>query len=262
MVDAHRPSYVAAQAVIAMAVAALTVACGRTPTGPSSTATLPLARETPSMRYYHEAGDTIEVERQEAFIAWALARLGVQPPQPVEYRKYLSREAMGRYTGNGNTNGFAEPAQWRFHTIWPFDNHEVVHVYTAMIGRPSDFFNEGIAVSFQVDPARGDFTVRFNGQQVHEACRAYLAAGTLPLPLSRHVTTEGFRAIQDSVLSYRLAGSFVLYLTERFGLPAVLSFFRDATRGDSLVTIQDGMQAAFRLSLDQVEAEWLETLRR
>lgn len=40
------------------------------------------------------------------------------------------------------------------HTIWPFDNHEVVPVLTAPIGRPSDFFNEGIAVSFQTDPAR------------------------------------------------------------------------------------------------------------
>jgi hypothetical protein len=88
---------------------------------------------------------------------------------------------MGRFTGNGNTNGFAEPEQWRIHTIWPWDNHEVVHVYTATIGRPSDFFNEGIAVSFQTDPARADFTVRLNGEQVHDACRAYLRAGTLPV---------------------------------------------------------------------------------
>ena len=117
-------------------------------------------------------------------------------------------------------------------------------------------------MSFQVDPARADFTVRFNGQQVHEACRAYLAAGTLPLPLSRYVTTEGFRAIQDSVLSYRMAGSFVLYLTERFGLPAVLRYFTDTARGDSLATIQSGVQMAFGLSVEQAEADWLEMLRR
>ena len=139
------------------------------------------------MRYYHEPGDAVDVTRQDAFNEWAIRRLGITPPRKVEYRKYQSRGAMGRYTGNANTNGFAEPELWRIHTIWLFDNHEVVHVYTAMIGRPSDFFNEGIAVSFQTDPIAGDFRVRFNGAQVHEACRQYLTAGTLPLPLSRYV---------------------------------------------------------------------------
>jgi hypothetical protein len=262
VVDAHHRLRDTTAALIVMVVAASAGGCDGGPASPSPAPTLPLVNQTGSMRYYHEAGDTIDIERQEAFNAWALGRLGVQPPQPVEYRKYVSREAMGRYTGNANTNGFAEPERWRFHTIWPFDNHEVVHVYTAMIGRPTDFFNEGIAVSFQVDPARADFTVRFNGQQVHEACRDYLIAGTLPAPLTRYVTTEGFRSIQDSVLSYRMAGSLVLYLTERFGLPAVLDFLRGATRSDPLGTVESRMQGAFGLSVGQAEADWLERLRR
>jgi hypothetical protein len=231
-------------------------ACGG-PTGPTPAASLPLVRETAAMRYYHEPGDRIEFDRQEAFDAWALQRLGVQPPRPVEYRKYVDRAAMGRYTGNATTNGFAEPELWRFHTIWPFDNHEVVHVYSAMIGRPTDFFNEGIAVSFQVDPAVGDFTVRFNGQRVHDACRTYLAAGTLPQPLSAYVTTAGFRGISDSVLSYRMAGSFVLYLTDRFGMPALQAFVRGATRNDSAGTVRSRMAAAFGVSLEEAEADWL-----
>ena len=92
------------------------------------------------MRYYHEPGDTVEVTRQDAFNEWAIRRLGITSPRKIEYRKYLSRAAMGRYTGNATTNGFAEPELWRIHTIWPFDNHEVDHVYSATIGRPSGFF--------------------------------------------------------------------------------------------------------------------------
>jgi hypothetical protein len=185
------------------------------------------------MRYYYEAGDMVDVDRQEVFNAWATERLGVSPSQKVEYHRYFSRDAMGRFTGNSNTNGFAEPSLWRFHTIWPYDNHEVVHVYTAIIGRPSDFFNEGIAVSFQTDPANADFTVRFNGQQVHDACRAALQAGTLPLPLSRYVTTSGFRGISDQVLSYHMAGSVVLHLTERFGLPSEAAPNQHARRSEA-----------------------------
>lgn len=213
------------------------------------------------MRYFHEEGDTVDVERQEAFNVWAAARLGVHPPQPVEYRKYRSRDAMGRHTGQFNTNGFAEPEQWRAHTLWAFDNHEVVHVYTAMIGRPSDFFNEGLAVSFQVDPLRNDFEVRFNGEQVHAASRRYDAAGLLPRPLSRYVTSDGFREISDSVLRYRVAGSFVLYLTERAGLPAVMHFARASRRTDSLATVRARLQSSLGLPLEAAEAGWLEMLR-
>jgi hypothetical protein len=247
---------------VVVATALSAASCGNSPTGPSSTANLPLVRETQAMRYYHEPGDTIEFDRQEVFNAWAVTRLGVQPPRPVEYRKYFDRAAMGRYTGNGNTNGFAEPELWRFHTIWPFDNHEVVHVYSAMIGRPTDFFNEGLAVSFQTDPFRDDFAVRFNGVQVHDACRTYLASGALPLPLSSYVTTPAFRAITDSVVSYRMAGSFVLFLAERFGMPAVEAFMRGATRDDSVSAVRTRMSAAFGVTLEQAEDQWLALLRQ
>lgn len=235
--------------------------CNSSPTAPSASASLPLVTESATMRVYYEAGDTVEVDRQEAFNAWAAGRLGVMAPQKVEYRKYRSREAMARFTGNGTTNGFAEPSLWRLHTIWPFDNHEIVHVYSEIVGRPSDFLNEGLAVSFQTDPAAGHFTVLFNGLPAHDACRAYLRAGTLPLPISRYVTSSGFRSIQDTTLSYRMAGSFVLHLTERFGLPAVLQAFATRNRDESLEAIRARLLSVFGLSLEQLESGWLAMLR-
>ena len=39
------------------------------------------------------------------------------------------------------------------------------------------------------------------------------------------MVTPDFRSISDQVTAYRTAGSFVLYLTERFKLEAVLRFF-------------------------------------
>ena len=251
-----------ARSVIAIASVTLAAACSSSsPTAPSGPS-LPFASESATMRYYYEAGDSVEVARQEVFNDWAIRRLGILPPRKLEYRKYLSRDAMGRYTGNSSTNGFAEPAEWRIHTIWPFDNHEVVHVYTAMIGRPSDFFNEGIAVSFQTDPSSGDFTARFNGQQVHSACRQSLAMGMLPLPVSRYVVTSEFRNMPDMVLSYRMAGSFMLYLTERYGLETVLRFFaQGGGRDESLGTIRSRMDSVFGASLDDIERGWLDMLR-
>ena len=247
-----------------MFVAQLGAACGAgdTPTGPSPAASLPLVRETATMRVYHENGDSVDVEWQETFNAWAIDRLGIRPPL-VEYRKYQSREAMGRYTGNYNTNGFAEPDQWRLHTIWTRDNHEIVHLYTAPVGRPSDFFNEGIAVAFQTDPVAGRLEAWFNGVEVHAACRDYLRDGRLPLPVADYVTTAPFRGLADQVLSYRYAGSFVRFMVDRHGLAAVLDFFRGAGgRDESRAAIGARAEAVFGKTLADLEADWLAFLRR
>ncbi|MGD9906342.1 MAG: hypothetical protein AB7U83_22955 [Vicinamibacterales bacterium] len=246
------------------AVALLGGACGggATPTGPSAAASLPFVRETVTMRVYHEAGDTVDVDWQETFNAWAIAQLGIQPPK-VEYRKYQSRDSMGRYTGRFNTNGFAEPDQWRLHTIWTRDNHEIVHLYSAPIGRPSDFFNEGFAVALQTDPAAGRLDAWFNGLEVHAACREYLRDGRLPQPLADYVTTAAFRALPDQVLSYRYSGSFVRFLMDRHGLAAVLEFMRRSSgRDESLAAIRARAQAVFGRALADLEDDWLTSLRR
>jgi len=249
--------------ILAACLVALTsgaVACD-SPSGPSATP-LPLQRETASMQYYYAAGDTIDVDWQETYNAWALGRLGVTPPQRLEYHKYLSRSDMGRHIGISSTNGYSEPDKFRIHSIWPQDNHEVVHVYSSMIGRPSDFFHEGFAVSFQTNPRDGDFTVRFTRLQVHDACRTYLATGALPRPLVNYVTTSGFRGIQDTTMSYEMAGSFVLYLTERFGLPAVLDLLRGGGGTESLATIQARTRAVFGRSIEELESDWLAMLSK
>jgi hypothetical protein len=168
---------------------------------------------------------------------------------------------MGDHTGNYNTNGFATPERFELHTLWPTDNHEVVHIYTALVGRPSDFFNEGIAVAFQTNPAANDFESVFNGQQVHQACAEYLRFGRLIVPLDRIIQTNDFRALSDATQSYRQAGSFVRFLVDRYGIPRTLEFFRISSRGDSLTTIRDRFLSAFGEALQTAEAAWMAMLR-
>ena len=243
---------------ILIALVPATMACD-SPTAPTATP-LPLQRETAGMRYYYAAGDTIDVDWQETYNAWVIDRIGVRPPQPIEYYKYRSRSDMGDHIGVSSTNGYSEPALFKIHSIWPTDNHEVVHVLSSLIGRPSDFFHEGFAVSMQTDPKGGNLSVRFNGMQVHDACRDYRMSGALPRPLVDYVTTKGFRSIQDSIMSYRMAGSFMLHLTERFGLPSVLQFLRGDGANESLATIQARMRSVFGVSLEEAESSWVQML--
>ena len=247
--------------VLASVAGVVLTACGGggSPASPSqpSPAAHPIASESAHFRFFKGEGDVIEADRQEAFHAWAVARLGVTVPAKIDYHKYVSREDMGAHTGRYNTNGYAEPERFAIHTLWPWDNHETVHVYSALIGRPSDFFNEGIAVAFQTDPLNGRFEPAFNGLDVHEAARQYRGIGQLVLPLSCIVATSDFRAVSDSVLAYREAGSFVAFLIERFGIDGIRRLFQASTRDDSLPTIRERFQGALGVSLEQAEAEWL-----
>ncbi len=236
--------------------------CGgaKGPTAPSQ-APLPIANESPSFRYHYAAGDHVDADWQESYHAWAIAQLGVRLPQKIEYYKYQSRQDMGEHTGNYGSNGYAKPERFEIHTLWPTDNHEVVHIYTSLVGRPSDFFNEGIAVAFQTDPATSRFEAVFNGLEVHQACRQYLQAGTLVTPLARIYLTNDFRAIADATLSYREAGSFMRFVLDRYGVQPTLAFFRMSSNSDDLATIRARFQAAFGVSIDTVESAWLAMLR-
>jgi hypothetical protein len=246
---------------LALALAA-TIAggCGSHPAAPSQSP-LPVAAESASFRYHYAAADRVDAEWQERYHQWAVARLGVHVPQKIEYFKYQSRQDMGDHTGKYNTNGFAEPNVFELHTLWPTDNHEVVHIYTALVGRPSDFFNEGIAVAFQSNPAASQFDSVFNGQEVHQACRQYLQAGTLVVPLDRVITTSDFRAVTDTTLSYREAGSFMRFVLDRYGMLRTLEFFRASSSNDSIATIKTRFQAAFGVPIETVESDWLVLLR-
>ena len=58
-----------------------------------------------------------------------------------------------------------------------------------------------------------------------------------------------------------MAGSVVLYLTERFGLPKVIEFFRTSQRGDSLDVVDARMREHLEIGVTQAEAGWLAMLR-
>ena len=93
------------------------------------------------------------------------------------------------------TNGWADPATFAVHPIWPWDNHEVVHVITALFGRPSDFFNEGIAVAMSVDRRTGGGSRQ--SQPSHTWARTFRSHGEPPRP-SDIVETDAFRRLDDA----------------------------------------------------------------
>jgi hypothetical protein len=235
------------------AVALLSVSCGGSPAAP--TAAEPLSVQTTTAHYvFHAAnGDAIEPDRQERFHEWAVARLGVTVDRSIAYYKYRDRTHMQSVTGKV-TNGWADPSSLTVHSIWPWENHEVVHVLTAIVGIPPDFFNEGIAVAMSTDPSRNVFEARWNGQPPRSLARQYRAAGQLPA-LADMVETQAFRRI-DETKGYPIAGSFMSFMIDDRGMEPVRAFFAAGGRDARVADIDRQFTSAFGISLQAAEARW------
>jgi hypothetical protein len=232
--------------------------CGGSPSGPSEELALSLTRETASFAFHYSQNDFVEAERQQAFHDWAVAELGVALARRISYNKYLSRAHMGQIIGASNTNGFAQPAELALHTIWPFDNHEPVHLYTSLFGSPVALLNEGIAVSFQTNPAGNDFVPRWSGQELHELARRFRRQGTF-VPLDSLLETREF-LLAPAEVRYPEAGSFVLFLRETRGLDRLKALFALGSESDSSAALRESFERVYGVPLDEIEREWIALL--
>jgi hypothetical protein len=162
---------------------------------------------------------------------------------------------MQQITGM-SANGWADPPSFSVHTIFPWQGHEVVHVLTALVGRPSDFFNEGIAVSMQVDPSSSDpAQALWNGQPLDVIASTALAQGRLP-HVQNMAETASFRVIPD-VDGYPWAGSFLQLLVTKYGMTQTLDFFRGGGgRDESLSTIMSRFEQVYGVSIADADLAW------
>jgi len=236
-------------------VVAMVVGCGgKSPTAPVSSADqLSEVIETASTIFRFAPGDEVDAERQQQYHEWAVARLGVSPPRKVTFNKYRDRAHMGLITGHNDTNGYADPSAFAIHTIWPWDNHEVVHLYTSLWGETVALFNEGIAVAFETDPGRGDLVPRWGPTAVHDLAAAFRRDGRL-IPIDALLVTNGFFTY-DSNVTYPEAGSFVLYLIDTYGLDPIRGMY-GGNHADSAAVTRQRVQSLFGRSVAALEQEW------
>jgi len=233
--------------------------CGSSnPSGPTPADTLDQRVASQHVDFSYTSGDSVDTRRQDAYHEWAIATLGVQMGK-LQYSKYRDREHLRRVTGQ-STNGFAEPATFKVHSIWPWDAHEAMHVYSALVGRPSDFFNEGIAVALTYDPAEGRFVSLWNNTPIHQIAGDLLRSNVLPA-VTTMTDTEAFRRLPEQQ-SYPAAGSFVSFLLDDRGMATMLAFFRGGTREEARAAIESRFAATFGMSVAAAEARWRTFLTR
>jgi hypothetical protein len=235
--------------------AASQAACGDSPTSPDHEPALVVQSESAAYTYRAAPADSIDTAWQQTYHEWALAALQVSPTRRVVYNKYLSRQHMGSITGRFNTNGFATNETFEMHTIWPTDNHEVVHLLTSTFGFPPALFNEGIAVAHQTNPSANDLVAKWNGTSLHDHARSFRRSFRL-IPLAQIVDSDAFRS-RDAEITYPQSGSFMRWLIDTHGLAKVKALFGRVNYPDPAASSRAAFLAVFGMTLEEAEAQWL-----
>ena len=230
------------------------VACGGgSPTSPSAP---PLSQsvETPSYLFQYSQGDRVDAAWQESFHAWAIQALQVSVPRRITYNKYMSRDHMGELTGTYTTNAFADRSAFAIHTMWPVDNHEIIHLFGSTFGDPVALWSEGMAVAFTVNAPAGEFVAQWNGTPVHLRARQLQQAGRL-VPIADLLETRGFRRV-DSEVTYPQAGSFVRYLLDTYGLGPWKQLYGKGGPNDPASDLRAHFESVYGRTVEGVEADW------
>ncbi|HWI19665.1 MAG TPA: hypothetical protein VNT81_18055 [Vicinamibacterales bacterium] len=254
----HRGRLGAAAALLATVLAA----CSGSPTAPSAVAELTERVSTAHFDFAWSRGDSVDTVWQEAFHEWATRELDVTITRRISYSKYLSPGHMLElHYGPGNVNAWADPNLFTLHTIWAFDNHEVIHLYASTFGQATSVLNEGLAVAYQVDPVRNDMTPRWNNRHVHDVAASLRRQGRL-VPLGEMLTIDQFRAL-DSQIAYPVAGSFVRFLLDHHGgVAPIKRLFGLSAQRDAPETTRSNIASVYEKPLEALEQDWLALLDR
>lgn len=181
-------------------------------------------------------------ERQKVEAYWGPTWRGaIRIQVSSEYR--ISRALVPAFQGN---RGFVEMPARRVGDATGALLHEIVHVYAPHRSR---FLAEGLAVYLHAKLAGNPAFPNF-GEDLGR-----LAARDLPGVETLHAlnvvrTPQPLGAVLDEKIAYVIAGSFVGFLIERYGLPQ----FRSLYETESYAT-------AYGKPFADLEREWRSTLR-
>ncbi len=199
--------------------------------------------------------DILDTVWQEKYYEWMVEQLDIIVPEKIQYYKYRDKAHKERLTGTYG-NGIAEIGTYKFHTIWKMDNHECVHVVvTQLIGHPPALFNEGIAVahsaSYFIHP---DFIPCWNNQDFNILSKYYKQNGSMP-SLDKLLGTKTFWDY-DSNITYPIAGSFILFLIDQYGIIKMKSFISTSGFYDTKDKIHNDFYDTYGKTIESAWAEW------
>ena len=210
-------------------------------------------------RYYLEWDDKVDTIFQEKYFEWLLKQLQVDLSDTISYYKLKDKQIIENLTGF-EANAFANPDSNAIFTIWPSDNHECVHlVLCRNVGCPPALFGEGIAVAHQAYTVDDEFIPSWNGEDFHVLSKTYYEDKTLP-NLDSLLGIYSYWNI-DMNITYPVAGSFVRYLVDNYGINTFKELISLTNYTDSASIMRLNFKEYYKIEIDSVWNDWIGFIR-
>jgi hypothetical protein len=225
---------------------ALLGSAGATSAAPARSGEFKEIRRTSRVAYYaSQKKVAVDVERTERFLD-RLAALFGPPPEGwrLQYYRHDSPRLLHADLGAA-AYGLTDLDAVRIDSVLAYHPHELVHAVAGRLGRPPLLFAEGLAVALTSEGS-------WRGREVDGAAReAMTASRSLEPFLSRF--TE-----QDVDTAYAVAGSFVGYLLDVYGVDAFVTFMGGCEEHG---LFEAAFQRAFGRTVTRASREWQRALR-
>lgn len=218
--------------------------------------------------FYYCQGDGVDAESQECFYNYIVKLFKIKPieGEKITYWKFRNSTHLEQKTGFENTGGLAYRSQKMIKSTYSWENHELIHILQYhYLGWSTDFFNEGLAMAFQIDPLKKRYVsdAKFTAEKM--SLNQYLKIKIEEkkyIKLERIITTEGFRACKEEyeLIAYVEVGSFVRYLIDKYGLKKFFQFLKITDEDSWASTIKENLIKIYNLSLEILEKDWLNYL--
>lgn len=195
--------------------------------------------------YYAGSPSEVDVKRTEAYLERLEALLASPPAPALEYWRQPSASVIASMY-QIEASGVTDLSRGRIDSVRAFHPHELVHAVAGRLGRPPVLFAEGLAVALT---SRG----RWNGRALDDIARESVGRRRL---LDRPL--EDF-ALDTPADDYAVAGSFVAFLLNRFGIGPMRSFLRGCGTHGRFFT--QAFADAYGRSVADAEFEWERALQ-
>jgi hypothetical protein len=196
--------------------------------------------------YFAAHARDVDVRRSEAFMERLDALFGPPPAGwRVQYYRHASASELQARFGAPAT-GVTDLRTGRVDSVRPYHPHELVHAATGRVGLPPMFFVEGLAVALTSEG-------RWRGSEIDSIAAEFLAARGDLRDVLLHF------ALEQADRDYALAGSFVAFLLDRYGIEPLVAFVRacDEAPGAS----GRALRSSYGKSFGALAAEWQSALK-
>lgn len=246
--------------------------------------------ETKHFVFYVPKGDEVNAAAQEQFYEYITDLFEVEPEKKIIYIKCRDSEHLAKITGlkiSGNNivlagaatkykkkNGNLVPT---IVSIEEWENHELVHILQRSISKSTEFFNEGLAMAYQIDPFRNIYFpyIRRWLRLSEPSINLYLQRGIIEygeyISISEILTSKEFRALGDQItekginkliIAFTEAGSFVKYLIDNYELETFFQFLKLSDYSDSKAEVEEKFLKVYEISIQEMEEQWLSFLEQ